>query len=114
MYGALVRAARLSRGLSQLALADLAGLEQPNLSAIENERRLPTAATLHRLLFACGFELAAVADERVLALPPPDDDLDEPLDEATIEALRAELPVQTRARMLAAALDASEAVLRAR
>ena len=112
MYGDLVRSARSERGLTQAQLAGIAGVEQSNISAIENGRRAPSAETLHRLLFACGFELVASAGPRRLALPPPawffDDD-----DDAFGETAEA-VPIATKARMLAAALDASEAIVRSR
>lgn len=47
------------RGLSQSALAELAGIPQPNLSAYERDRRCPSAETLNRLVMACGYQLAA-------------------------------------------------------
>ena len=111
MYGDLVRSARFERGLTQTQLAKIVGVEQSNISAIENGRRVPSAETLHRLLFACGFELMASAGPRRLALPPPAGFIDEsdPFGE-TAEPL----PIATKARMLAAALDASEAIVRSR
>lgn len=112
MYGHLVRSARFERGLTQTQLAKIAGVEQSNISAIENGRRSPTAETLHRLLFACGFELVASAGPTELALPPParffDDD-----DDAFGETAEP-LPIATKARMLAAALVVSEAIVRSR
>lgn len=113
MYGEMVRSARTGRGLTQAQLATVTGIEQSNISAIENGRRAPSAETLHRLLFACGFELVARAGPRQLALPPPDAHGED----ATIvggESPAPDLPIATRARMLVAALDASEAILRSR
>ena len=112
MYGALVRRARVRRGLTQRQLADLAGIDQPNLSAIETGRRMPSAETFHRLLFACGFELVAAAGDLELALPPPEDDtlpsgpaeLHEPLD----------MSEESRARELVAVLQLAEVILRSR
>jgi transcriptional regulator with XRE-family HTH domain len=40
---------RLQRGLTQIRLAELSGIAQPNLAAMEQARRQPTLATLHRL-----------------------------------------------------------------
>lgn len=40
---------RLEKGLSQSALADLSGIAQPNLAAMESARRQPTLASLARL-----------------------------------------------------------------
>lgn len=70
----------------------VAGVAQPNLSAIEHGRRLPSAETLHRIVSACGYELTASAGAAVVPLPVPqvgwfpDDDLpprlpDDPADE---------------------------------
>jgi transcriptional regulator with XRE-family HTH domain len=111
MYGDLVRRARRARGLTQSELAANAGVEQANISAIENERRLPSAATLHRLLHACGFELVASAGRHQVACGPPQGDDDGPApscDEPT------DLTIDTRRRQLVAALDAAEAIVRAR
>lgn len=66
MYGSFVRAVRQSRGLTQQQLADISGIRASNVSAIENDRRMPTADTLNRLLVSCGFELAAKAGERTI------------------------------------------------
>jgi transcriptional regulator with XRE-family HTH domain len=94
MYGDFVRRMREERGLSQRELAMISGISQPNISAIERNRRVPTADSLNRLVVACGFELAAVAGERVVHVPLPragwfpDEDLPprdaaDPPDEAT-------------------------------
>lgn len=118
MYGSFVRRVRTSRRLSQRELSEISGVSQPNISAIENDRRQPSADTLNRLLVACGYELAAVAGPRVVYAPLPragwfpDEDLppslpDDPADEASI-ATRDTSPAE-RARMLTAALEAVEA-----
>ena len=56
----LLERARRSAGLSQDALARLAGTSRPTLSAYEHGRKSPTLATAARLLSEAGFELAAV------------------------------------------------------
>jgi len=71
MYGTFVRTVRESRRLTQRKLAEISGIRQANISAIENERRVPSADTLNRLLVACGYELVAAAGQRVLACPLP-------------------------------------------
>ena len=71
MYGSFIRQVRTSRGMSQAVLADVAGISQPNLSAYERDRRIPTADTLNRILVACGYEMAAVAGERIVFCPLP-------------------------------------------
>jgi transcriptional regulator with XRE-family HTH domain len=90
-------------------LAEISGISQPNISAIESERRQPTAATLHQLLLSCGFEVLAAAGDLVVPFPASEDDLHGDVGTA------APLPRnETEAnRMLMAALAASEAVLRA-
>ena len=119
VYGSLVRSARLARHLTQPQLAELSGIEQANISAIETGRRSPTAATLHRLVHACGFELVASAGTRQLACPPPqgDDWFDalierHPTDEQP--TVTRETPIDVRARVLTAALDSAEAIVRGR
>jgi transcriptional regulator with XRE-family HTH domain len=109
MYGTAVRRARAERGLTQVQLAEISGVEQSNISAIENGRRAPSAETLHRLLRACGFDLSAEAGARTFAIPAPEDaelvgDAPEPVD----------LPMATRVRMITAALEAAEAIVRSR
>jgi transcriptional regulator with XRE-family HTH domain len=111
-YGATVRRARNEWDLTQAQLAEISGIEQSNISAIENGRRQPSAETLHRLLFACGFELVATAGSKELPLAPPDAWFD---GDAFAEPVSpVHLPIATRARMLVAALDASEAIVRSR
>ncbi|CAN5547416.1 hypothetical protein BH20ACT2_BH20ACT2_02100 [soil metagenome] len=116
MVGAFVRAVRESRGLSQAELAAVAGVSQPNISAYENDRRMPSADTLNRLVVACGYELAAVAGGCTVpcALPRgrwfPDDDLpprlpgDPPDEEPTVGP---DTPIAQRVRVINAVLDAS-------
>lgn len=111
MYGDLVKRAREHRGMSQRELAENSGIAQSNISAIENGRRTPSAATLHQLLYACGFELVAVAGDRQLPLPPPDDPhLFEPgdLDEAPL--VTSGTPIEVRNQMLQAALDVASSI----
>ncbi len=111
MYGAVVRRARNERGLTQVELSAIAGIEQPNISAIENDRRMPSAETLHRLLLACGFELVAAAGRRVVPIPAPEDRVE---GAAGVESTGGDLAMAVRVRMLTAALDAAEAIVRHR
>jgi transcriptional regulator with XRE-family HTH domain len=118
VYGQLIRRARSQRGLTQTELALISGIEQSNISAVENERRMPSAETLHRLLFACGFELAGVAGSTVVACPPPErgafvGDVDE-LAVSEAPTATATTPIADRVRMMNAALDAAEAIVRSR
>lgn len=57
----LMRQVRRQAGLSQLALAERAGMSQSMVSAYENGRRQPTTPTLARLLAAAGTRLQLVA-----------------------------------------------------
>jgi transcriptional regulator with XRE-family HTH domain len=65
----LIREARSTAGLSQIQLADLAATSQPAISAYENGSQSPTAATLERLVNACGLALTTTtpANEPSLA-----------------------------------------------
>ncbi len=65
----LLRAARQRAGLSQRALAALAGVRQPVVSRIESARQQPSLPTLQRLLNACGYQLVALLEP----LPDPGD-----------------------------------------
>lgn len=116
MYGSMVRRVRASRGLSQAELADISGISQPNISAIENDRRQPSADTLNRLVVACGYELAAVAGERAVFAPLPkagwfpDEDLppalpDDPAHEPP--TVGPDTPMAERVRIITAVLEAS-------
>jgi len=118
MYGAFLCAVRESRGLGQTELAELVGISQPNLSAYERGRRVPTADTLNRLLVACGYQLVASAGSRSVACalpragwfpdednPPrlPDDPADEP---PTVDA---GTPIDERVKVINAVLELASA-----
>lgn len=119
MIGTILRRARTERSLSQAEVAEISGVKQSNISAIENGRRKPSAETLQRLLAACGFELLAEAGDRVLTFPPPHDT---PADDSAPDGdpspepptVDRDTPVADRARVLTAALEASEAIVRGR
>ena len=121
MYGAFVRAVREAAGLTQRELAEVSGVRQSNVSAIENGRRTPSADTLNRLLVSCGFELSATKGSRVVYCPLPnggwfpDEDLpgpapDDPADERP--SLPPDLSPTERAAIVAAVLDAAGATRR--
>ncbi len=116
MYGPVVRRARSSRGLTQSQLATISGIEQANISAIENDRRAPSAETLHRLLAGCGYELLAAAGSRLLAFPPPAFDPEGPTDEPPKEPLTItpDTPMAVRVRAINAVLDLAETIVRSR
>jgi len=71
MYGEFIRQVRISRDLTQMELARIVGIEQPNLSAYENDRQVPSADVLNRILVGCGYLLEATAGERRLVCPLP-------------------------------------------
>jgi XRE family transcriptional regulator, regulator of sulfur utilization len=67
-FGAAVREQRLRRGLSQDALADLAGFQRTYLSEVETGRRNVTLVNIGRLAAALGVgvgELMATAEGRL-------------------------------------------------
>ncbi len=71
-YGVFIKAVRRSAGLSQIQLAEIIGVDQPNMSAYENDRQLPSVDMLNRIVVGCGYLLEAVAGERRFACPLPD------------------------------------------
>ncbi len=114
MIGDFLRQVRLSRGLTQVELAETAGISQPNLSAYENGHRVPTADTLNRLVVACGYELTAAAGAKTIAcaLPKvgwfPDEENparlpDDPPDEPPI--VTRETPLRERLAVINAVFD---------
>jgi transcriptional regulator with XRE-family HTH domain len=56
----LLEQAREAAGLSQAALADIAGTSRPTLSAYENGRKSPSLTTASRIALAAGFDLGLV------------------------------------------------------
>lgn len=120
MYGDFIRAVRRSRGLSQRQLAEASGVAQANISAIENGRRMPSAATLNRMVVSCGYELVAIAGSRIIACPvPPDLYADAGLPRRLPDdppgpapALDPASSAEERGRALAAALEVVDATLR--
>lgn len=118
MYGSFLRSVRESRRLTQAELASISGVPQPNISAIENDRRMPTADTLNRLLVGCGYELAATAGNRTIYCPLPragwfpDDDLParlpgDPPDEEPV--VGPDTPLEDRVAIINAVLEAASA-----
>ena len=116
-----MRAVRESRHLTQQQLAEISGVRASNISAIENDRRLPSADTLNRLVVSCGYGLVAKAGAKVIACPLPkggwfpDEDQPErdpadPPDEPP--TLAPDAPMEERVRQINAVLDAVDAVKR--
>lgn len=67
--GPLLRKQRELAGLSQDALARTAGTSQATISAYETGRKVPSSATLSRLIKACGATLGAEAHDHRHASP---------------------------------------------
>ena len=117
MYGASLRDVRRSRQLSQDELAIIVGISQPNLSAYERDRRVPSADTLNRLLVACGYQLVARAGSACIPCPlprvgwfPDDEDPpglpDDPADEPP--TVDVSTPLAERAAVLTAVLELAD------
>src|SRR5258708_18536057 len=66
--GLLLRQARKAAALTQRELADRVETAQSAVAAYESGARVPTLATLRRLLDACDYDLSLVAPPRI---PPP-------------------------------------------
>ncbi|CAN5339215.1 hypothetical protein BH11ACT4_BH11ACT4_24290 [soil metagenome] len=60
----LVRSSRRADGLSQKVLGERAGVAASSLSLIESGERIPTVATLERLLAASGRSLVSIPTRR--------------------------------------------------
>ena len=119
MYGSLLLEARRSRGLTQVELAEVSGVEQANISAIERGHRVPSVSTFHRLLHACGYELTASAGPRTIPCPPPPgNQVVDDLLAATVgrepAVVTSSTPIATRVQVLNGVLDVAEAIVRAR
>ena len=99
--------------MRQRELAAVSGIAQPNISAIERDRRVPSAETLHRLLAACGYTLVAEGCSTTLVVPGRDDTTVQPAAEEPA-TITGDTPIAERVRAMNAVLDASEAIVRAR
>lgn len=71
MLGTFISEVRHSRGLTQTEVAEIAGIPQSSISAFERDRRVPSATNLHRILHACGYQLAATAGAKQVTCRPP-------------------------------------------
>jgi transcriptional regulator with XRE-family HTH domain len=97
---ALLRASRLSARLSQVELAERAATSQPDVSAIESGKRVPTVDTLERLLQRTG--------HRLIAIPGLGPDAVE-----TAERIAAAVRTENRDEALRAFLDYSDGLAHA-
>jgi transcriptional regulator with XRE-family HTH domain len=71
--GELIRAGRQRSGISQAELAALSGTSQATLSAYERGRKVPSAATLQRVLRAAGMRLSIRPSRRRVVTLPSDE-----------------------------------------
>ncbi len=110
MYGIFLRQVRESRGLSQADLGRIVGLEQANISAYENDRRLPSIDIVNRILTGCGYLLTA--GDIACPLPKmgwfPDEDLppadpDDPVDVG--RPMPYDAPMEDRVRVIRMVLN---------
>ncbi|MEZ5228782.1 MAG: helix-turn-helix transcriptional regulator [Acidimicrobiales bacterium] len=78
----LVRESRRRSGLSLRELGALAGTSHSTLAAYERRRKVPSAATLNRIVEAAGFDLDTTLRRRVrgTAALPRGDELEAVLD----------------------------------
>jgi len=118
VYGEFIRRVRESRGISQDELACVTGISQPNLSAYERNRRVPTADTLNKIVVACGYELAATDEVRTLFCPLPvagwfpDEEIPSPEADdphRTGQRVQARLRMAERVHLIEAVLELAEA-----
>jgi transcriptional regulator with XRE-family HTH domain len=121
MLGTFLLEVRQARGLTQAEVAAVSGIPQPNLSAFERGRRMPSAANMHRILDACGFELTARAGQTVVRARPPalgdrqvDDLIEDLIDDVRHGEPPEQLTPQERAVRLGAALRLAGRTVRAR
>jgi transcriptional regulator with XRE-family HTH domain len=110
VIGAVIRQARQAKGLTQTQLALSSGISQPNISAIEADRRTPSAETLRQLLAGCGFELIASSGDTKIKFLLSEDDV--PGDVPPEPVL--DVPPATRQRIVVGVLEAAEAAVRSR
>jgi transcriptional regulator with XRE-family HTH domain len=66
-----LRSIRESRGLSQSELSRIAGITQSNLSAYENDRRLPSISIVNRIVASCGYILRVEGAPLSVQVPLP-------------------------------------------
>ncbi len=106
VFGPMIRRLRVSRGMTQADLVEASGVSQPNVSAIETGRRMPSAETFERLVRCCGYELAAVAGDDVVPLGH----------DPTVAPAEAppSMTMDERRRALVAVLELSDAIVRSR
>jgi transcriptional regulator with XRE-family HTH domain len=62
--GQVIQAARRASGLSQRELSSISGVAQSTVSEVESGRRVPSVATVERLLRSAGHQLVAIPTRR--------------------------------------------------
>ena len=67
----MIRAIRISLGISQRKLGDLVGLNRQFLSRTENLRGAPTIATMRRIASGLGVPLGVIVELATMQLPEP-------------------------------------------
>lgn len=117
MVAELMRNVRAAAGLSQAHLAALSGVRQPNISAFERGRRMPSAASLQRIVEACGLDLVARSDDQLIS--PSSSAMTSDLWDAVVEDVRSAEPHETlspgvRAARIEATLRLADGIVRAR
>ena len=119
MYGPFLRELRVSRAMTQEQLAKVVGISQPNLSAYEQGRRVPTLDVLNRIVVACGYQLVADGGSHAVRCPLPsagwfpDEDVpprlpDDPPDEAPLVTF--DTPMRERVEVIAQVLEIADLV----
>ena len=105
MYGTFLRSMRESKGLTQTELSRIAGIKQSNLSAYENDRRLPSIEIVNRIAASCGYIMRVEGAPPSVQVPLPRggwvplEDLpgqDAPDPDASGPAMRHDAPMDER------------------
>ena len=64
IFGWNIRDMRLEQGLTQMQLSEITGIQQREITRIENGNANPTLRTIQRLMLALGHELTYVPVEK--------------------------------------------------
>jgi transcriptional regulator with XRE-family HTH domain len=117
MVSELLRNARAAAGISQAHLAALSGVAQPNISAFERGRRMPSAGNLQRLVEACGLDLVARSQDQLISARA--DAIGDDLWDAVLDDVHSSGPWQpldpgVRAARVEATLQLADGIVRSR